>query len=95
MGIEHVRNMHMGKSAGAERFPAAGTVPLTMARVGESVSVQGIRGKDDTRRFLENLGFVEGTPVIVVSELGGNVIVNVKGTRVAISKVMASRILTN
>ena len=52
------------------------------------------RGKDDTKRFLNNLGFVEESEVIVVSELGGNVIVQVKGTRVAISRAMAGRILT-
>ena len=69
-------------------------MPLSMARTGETVQIQSIRGKDDTKRFLNNLGFVEESKVIVVSELGGNVIVQVKGTRVAISRAMAGRILT-
>ena len=48
--------------------------------------------QEDTRRFLENLGFVVGSDVTVVTEIGGNVIVNVKESRVAISKEMANRI---
>ena len=77
------------------RSGASGPVmPLSMIRAGESVRVRSISGKDDTKRFLSNLGFVENAEVAVVSEISGNVIVNVKGTRVAISKAMASRILT-
>ena len=52
-----------------------------------------IRGKDDTRRFLENLGFVAGGHVTVITETAGNLIVNVKDTRIALSKSMANRIL--
>ncbi len=70
-------------------------MPLTMTKPGTQVTVSTIRGRDNTKRFLENLGFVEGTRVMVISELGGNVIVNVKDARVAISKTMASRILIN
>lgn len=70
-------------------------MPLTMTRPGTQVTVSAIRGRDNTKRFLENLGFVEGTKVMVISELGGNVIVNVKDARVAISKTMASRIFIN
>lgn len=69
-------------------------MPLSMVRAGERVRVKSISGIDETRRFLSNMGFVENAEVAVVSELGGNVIVNVKGARVAISKSMASRILT-
>ena len=69
-------------------------MPLAMAEAGKTVEVHAIRGKDEVRRFLQNLGFAEGAQVSVVSELNGNMIVNVKGTRVAISKSMASRILT-
>ncbi|MBE6033095.1 FeoA family protein [Aminipila sp.] len=68
-------------------------MPLTMTTPGTQVTVSAIKGRDNTKRFLENLGFVEGTQVMVISELGGNVIVNVKEARVAISKAMASRIL--
>ena len=68
-------------------------MPLTMARSGQSATVKQIRGKDETRRFLESLGFVEGGSVTVVSEMGGNLIVNVKDTRIALSKSMAGRIM--
>ena len=64
-------------------------IPLTMVNTGEYV-----HGKDDTRRFLETLGFTENAEVVVVAELGGNMIINVKGTRVAVSKAMAARIMT-
>lgn len=78
---------------GKNRFRGS-VIPLSMVRAGQSVKVKYISGIDDTRRFLNNLGFVENAQVDVVSELNGNVIVNVKGTRVAISKIMATRILT-
>ena len=69
-------------------------MPLSMVRTGEKVRISAITGKDETRRFLSNMGFVEDAEVAVVSELNGNVIVTVKGTRVAVSKAMANRILT-
>ena len=68
-------------------------MPLTMLRIGESETIKKIGGREDTRRFLENLGFVVGGTVTVVSELGGNVIVNVKDSRVAVSREMASKIM--
>lgn len=68
-------------------------MPLTMARSGEATTIRAVRGKDEIRRFLESLGFVEGGSVTVVSEMGGNLIVNVKDTRVALSKSMANRIM--
>lgn len=67
-------------------------MPLTMARAGEINRIKRVGGREDTRRFLENLGFVVGGDVTVVTEIGGNVIVNVKESRVAISKEMANRI---
>lgn len=68
-------------------------MPLSLAPVGSVVQIQAIKGKDETRRFLENLGFLAGTPVTVITDLGGNLIVHVKESRVAISKSMANRIL--
>lgn len=68
-------------------------MPLTMAGTGEKNTIKKIGGREDTRRFLENLGFVAGGTVTVVSEIGGNVIVNVRGSRVAIGRDMASKIL--
>ena len=56
-------------------------------------TVKKINGKDEIRHFLKSLGFVEGGEVTVVSEMGGNLIVNVKESRVAISKEMAAKIM--
>ena len=68
-------------------------MPLSMAPSGSENTVKKITGKDETRRFLETLGFVERGRVTVVSEMGGNLIVNVKDARIALSKSMASRIM--
>ena len=68
-------------------------MPLTMVPTGVETTVKKVGGKDEIRRFLGSLGFVEGTPVTVVSQLGGNLIVHVKDTRVALSVGMANRIL--
>ena len=68
-------------------------MPLTMARAGERNVIKRVIGKDETRRFLENLGVVSGAHVIVVSEMGGNMIVNVKDSRVAINRDMAGKIV--
>lgn len=68
------------------------SIPLSKVHSGVPAIVSGIQGKDDVRRFLATLGFVEGSQVIVVSELFGNVIINVKGTRVAVSNAMAAEI---
>ena len=68
-------------------------MPLTLMKTGESQTIKRIGGREETRRFLENLGFVVGGTVTVVSELGGNVIVDVKDSRVAVSREMASKIM--
>ena len=68
-------------------------MPLTMAREGEVTSIKRVGGKDEVRRHLENMGFVPGTDVTVVSINNGNVIVNVKDARVAISREMANKIM--
>lgn len=67
-------------------------MPLSMARTGESNVIKRINGRDETRKFLENLGFVVGSVVTVVTEIGGNLIVNVKESRVAIGRDMANKI---
>jgi len=67
-------------------------MPLTLARVGEENLIKKIGGKTETRQFLENLGFVVGGSVTVVAEIGGNVIVNVKDSRVAVNREMADKI---
>ena len=68
-------------------------MPLTMAKTGESNTIKKVGGKEETKRFLESLGLVIGGCVTVISEIGGNMIVNVKESRVAINKEMANKIM--
>lgn len=68
-------------------------MPLFMVKPGETNTIKKVGGKEETRKFLENLGFVTGGEVTVVSEIEGNLIVNVKDSRVAIGKDMANRIM--
>ena len=68
-------------------------MPLLMYPSGKPVCIKKISGKDETKRFLNSLGFVEGENVTVISEMGGNMIVNVKDTRIAIDKALAGRIM--
>ena len=68
-------------------------MPLTLAVVGEENIIKKIGGKQQVKAHLENLGFVVGGTVTVISTIGGNVIVNVKESRIAISKEMAQKIL--
>jgi ferrous iron transport protein A len=69
-------------------------MPLSAVRMGETVRVKRLRGKEETRRFLKNLGFVQEAEATVVTELGGNVIVHIKGARIAVSKAVASLVWT-
>lgn len=68
------------------------TMPLSMLNIGDTRQINNIHGKDETRRFLESLGFVSGSTVSIISENGGNFIVNVKGARIALSKALACKI---
>ena len=68
-------------------------MPLTMAKCGEPNTIKRVGGKEETKKFLENLGFVAGSEVTVVSTVSGNLIVNVKDSRVALGKDMANKIL--
>lgn len=68
-------------------------MPLSMVKEGVPNIIKKIGGKEETKKFLENLGFVTGGTVTVVSEINGNIIVNVKDTRVAIGRDMANKIL--
>ena len=70
-------------------------MPLSMVGTGGSALVQRIGGKEETKRFLENLGFVPGSEVTLISENEGNVIVHVKESRIAISREMANKIMVN
>lgn len=68
-------------------------MPLAFATIGRTNTIKKIGGRDKTKKFLENLGFVIGGTVTVISENAGNLIVNIKETRIAISKEMANKII--
>lgn len=68
-------------------------MPLTLAEIGEENIIKRIGGKQEVKLHLENLGFLVGGVVTVINTIGGNVIVNVKESRIAISKEMAQKIL--
>ncbi len=68
-------------------------MPLSMVSPGEKGVINRISGRDDTKRFLNNLGFIEGSPVTVISRMDGNLIVGVMDSRVAIGKKMANKIM--
>ena len=68
-------------------------MPLGMARVGETNIIKKINGRDEVRQHLAEMGFVVGAEIKVVNELGGNLILNVKESRVALDKTMAMRIM--
>ena len=68
-------------------------MPLTMATMGEVNKIVKVGGHEETRRFLENLGFIAGTEITVVSSIGGNLIVNVKDSRIAVNEDMARHIV--
>lgn len=68
-------------------------MPLSMVKEGEPNVIKKVGGKEETRRFLENLGFVTGGTVTVVSQTNGNMIVNIKDSRIAIGKDMANKIM--
>ncbi len=69
------------------------SLPLSLLGSGGRGTVYALRGRGDIQHFLENLGFVPGTDVSVINEIGGNVIVNIKDTRVAVSRSMANKII--
>ena len=68
-------------------------IPISMARVGDKGTVVSISGREETKRFLAGLGFTPGTEVKAVSEASGSVILDVKGSKIAIDRKMASKIL--
>ncbi len=68
-------------------------MPLTFAEVGEENIIRKIGGKQEVKAHLENLGFVVGGVVTIINTIGGNVIVNIKESRIAISKELAQKIM--
>ena len=73
-----------------------GTImPLSLVKEGEPGVIHKVGGREETRKFLEGLGFVTGGVVTVISQIGGSLIVNVRDARVAIGRDMANKILVN
>ena len=68
-------------------------MPLTMVSVGDVNIIKKITGRDDVRKHLANLGFVVGEEVTVVNQLGGNVILSIKDSRIALDQSLATRIM--
>ena len=68
-------------------------MPLTMARPGETVVIRKITGRDEVRQHLAELGFVVDESVTVISEMAGNLILQVKDSRVAVDRTMANRLM--
>ena len=69
-------------------------MPLTMAEPGVNNFIKRVGGRPETRQFLESLGFIPGGRVSVISKIGGNLIVEVKGAQVALDKQTASKVIT-
>ncbi len=69
-------------------------LPLSMAKAGETVTIRKITGRDEVRQHLAELGFVVDSEITVVSEIGGNLILQVKDSRVALNRSMAGRIMS-
>ena len=68
-------------------------MPLSLAKAGETVTIRKITGRDEVRQHLAELGFVVDSDITVVSEIGGNLILQVKDSRVALDRSMATRIM--
>lgn len=68
-------------------------IPLTMSDTGTENIIKKVGGNPETRKFLENLGFVSGAAVTVINKIGGNLIVIIKESRVAVSREMAAKIM--
>ncbi|MEA5019903.1 MAG: FeoA family protein [Gordonibacter sp.] len=86
---------HETSTASAPPQASCHQMPLSFLKNGEIATIAKVRGKGDLHHHLENLGFVEGACVTVMTEAAGDLIVEVKGTQVALNKQIASRIITN
>lgn len=96
MGIEMHNAMAIDTNSYVSSEPSVRMqqMPLTFLKGGDRAKVVKVRGKGDVHHHLENLGFVEGAEVRVVSEQSGNLIVEIKGAQVALDKSVASKIIT-
>ncbi len=84
MGMADVHQSNLASTPG---------IPVSLARVGDRGTIVSISGKEETKRFLAGLGFTPGTTVKAVCEASGNMILDVKGSKIAIDRKMAAKIL--
>ena len=98
MGVDMDNALAAGMQAASRQgdvsSASAHHLPLSFLKGREAARIAKVRGKGDLHHHLENLGFVEGAQVKVVSEVAGDLIVEVKGTQVALNRQVASRIIT-
>ncbi len=92
--MESAMTLNMPASPVRSAAVATQQMPLTFLRAGEEAHVVKVRGKGDVHHHLESLGFVPGTPLRVVSEHGGNLIIEVKGSQIALDRSAASKVIT-
>ena len=83
----------LGNANHEQKNEGVSVMPLSLADAGRTFYIHKITGRDETQRFLESLGFVIGGSVTVISEMGGNMILKVKDSRIALDKKMAGRIM--
>lgn len=88
--VAGLRTMGPSRNNGLTDLPG---IPVAMAKVGDCGTVLRIEGKEETRKFLAGLGFTPGTTVRAVCEASGNMILEVKGSKIAIDRKMAMKIL--
>ncbi len=93
--MESVMTLNAVKAdTGANVHVSRQQMPLTFLKTGESAHVLKVRGSGDMHHHLENLGFVQGAELRVVSEQAGNVIIEIKGAQIALDKSAASKVIT-
>ncbi len=92
--MESTMTLNMPASSARNAAVATQQMPLTFLRAGEEARVVKVRGKGDVHHHLENLGFVPGAALRVVSEHGGNLIIEVKGSQIALDRSAASKVIT-
>lgn len=92
--MQSVAELAGTEKASRDVHPTMMQMPLTFLKSGEKAQVLKVRGNNDMHHHLENLGFVPGASLKVVSEQSGNIIVEIKGAQVALDKSAASKIIT-
>ena len=88
-----IEGAHCSSCQGSCPASLSSGLPVSMARVGEAGTIVSVSGKEDVRKYLAELGFTPGTHVKAICQAGGNMILDVKGSKIAIDRHMANRIM--